>query len=339
MKTAVILFNLGGPDSPESVRPFLQNLFSDPAIIRVPAPLRQIIAWLIAKRRTSEAQEIYHELGGGSPILPNTLQQAEALQQVLGDGFEVMPVMRYWHPRAEDVIVKLKSDGCERVVLLPLYPQFSTTTTQSSFDEWQQQCKRQGLTLPTVSVGCYPDLAGFIEAQAELLSSVLLKKPQNTPFRVLFSAHGLPQKVVDDGDPYATHVERGARMIADRAGLKDGQWRVSYQSKVGPLKWLEPATDQEIRGAGEEGTGIIVVPLAFVSEHSETLVELDIQYAELSQEVNLPFYLRVPTVSAHPLFIEGLAQLVKQALVEKFVPQQLYCDEASTQCMCRRMKA
>ncbi|MFN7709519.1 MAG: ferrochelatase [Holosporales bacterium] len=337
MKTAVILFNLGGPDSPEAVRPFLQNLFSDPAIIRVPSPIRQMLAWLIAKRRTPEAQEIYHELGGGSPILPNTLRQAEALKGILGPDFEIFPVMRYWHPRARDVVADLKRGSYDRVVLLPLYPQFSTTTTQSSYDEWIMEAKRQGLDIPTFSVGCYPDLRGFVDAQAELLSESLKKVPTNQPFRVLFSAHGLPQRVVDAGDPYAIHVLKGATLIAEKAGLKPHQWRVSYQSKVGPLKWLEPATDAEIQRAAEEGLGIVIVPLAFVSEHSETLVELDIQYAELAQEVGLPFYQRVATVSDHPRFIAGLAELVKGALAHRFLPQVPHCDANQAQCLCRRM--
>ena len=315
MKTAVVLFNLGGPDSPAAVRPFLFNLFSDPAILRVPAPLRRCFAWLIARRRAAEATKIYAQLGGASPILAETRAQADALQRALDErgAFRVFVAMRYWHPMCEEVAVEVAAYGPDRVCLLPLYPQFSTTTTGSSLDAWRRASQAAGLGAATAAICCYPTSPAFIAAQAALLTEAVTRcvdAAGGMQPRVLFSAHGLPQKIVAAGDPYQWQVEQTAAAVAAAADLRNDSWLVCYQSRVGPLKWVGPETKEEISRAGAESTPVVVVPIAFVSEHSETLVELDIEYRHLAETAGVPAYERAPTVRSHPRFIEGLAELV-----------------------------
>jgi protoporphyrin/coproporphyrin ferrochelatase len=317
-RLAVVLFNLGGPDRPESVRPFLRNLFSDPAILGVPQPLRMILARLISGLRARTAVGIYEQLGGGSPLLGNTQAQAAALQSALAGMGEVrvFPCMRYWHPMSDAVAAEVKHFSPQAIVLLPLYPQFSTTTTGSSCTEWQRAARQAGLTAPTRLVCCYPSETGLIEAIAKLTAEGLEKArsvaPGHRP-RVLFSAHGLPKKIVARGDPYPQQVEETAAKVAQRLGLDAGDRVVCYQSRVGPLEWIGPSTDAEIRRAGQDGVSAVVVPIAFVSEHSETLVELDIEYAHLAKQSGVPGYVRVATVGTSPAFIEGLARLVRAA--------------------------
>lgn len=193
-KTAVILFNLGGPDSLQAVQPFLFNLFIDPAIIRLPNPFRWLLAKLISKRRAPVAQEIYAKMGGRSPILPQTEAQARALENALGEGFRVFIAMRYWHPFSDATAKAVKDWGADRVLLLPLYPQFSTTTTASSFSDWARAAKDAGLSAPTASIGCYSDETGFVAAQTDLLRQALPAAEAKGQVRILFSAHGLPKK-------------------------------------------------------------------------------------------------------------------------------------------------
>jgi ferrochelatase len=314
-RVAVILFNLGGPDGPEAVKPFLRNLFSDPAILRVPALLRRPLAAAIAGRRGVAAREIYAKLGGGSPLLPNTVAQADALESALGDPDEVraFPCMRYWHPRAEAVAAEVKAFAPGRLVLLPLYPQFSTTTTASSLADWQAAAKGAGLAAPANAVCCYPTEPGFIAALADGIGRAL-KEGGSHPVRLLLTAHGLPERVVAAGDPYQRQVEDTAAAVVRALRVPNLDWQVCYQSRVGPLRWIGPATDDEVRRAGREGRGVVMAPIAFVSEHSETLVELDMEYGHLAQESGVPSYRRVPTVSTHPAFIAGLASLVRGAL-------------------------
>ena len=316
MKIAVVLFNLGGPDGPAAVEPFLFNLFNDPAIIRLPWPVRPLLARFISRRRAPKAQDIYANIGGGSPLLPNTQAQARALEAALADLGEVraFPVMRYWHPMAPEVAREIAAWSPDRVVLLPLYPQFSTTTTASSLSVWTHEAKRSRLRSDSVTVCCYPSEAGFVAALADLTrQGVETARAHGRP-RILFSAHGLPEKVIKAGDPYQWQVERTAAAVMHRLGDIGAESIVCYQSRVGPLKWIGPPTEEEIERAGADKVPVVVVPLAFVSEHSETLVELDIEYAELAHEVGVPHYVRVPTVSTHREFIAGLAALTRSAL-------------------------
>ncbi len=316
-RIAVVLFNLGGPDGPDAVRPFLFNLFNDPAIIGVPGPLRWALATLISRRRAPVAQEIYAELGGGSPLLANTEAQAEALEAALAEQGEVrcFIAMRYWHPRAAAVARAVRDFAPDRVVLLPLYPQYSTTTSGSSLREWIVAARAAGLRAPTSAVCCYPDNAGFVGAKVELIRDAIaaMDVPRERR-RVLFSAHGLPKKIVAGGDPYQWQVERSCAAVASALGDEIGDWITCYQSRVGPLEWIGPSTDAEIARAGREGKAAVVVPIAFVSEHSETLVELDIEYRRLAQANGVPVYVRVPTVGDHAAFVAGLAGVVRAAL-------------------------
>jgi ferrochelatase len=314
VKIAIILFNLGGPDSLEAVQPFLRNLFSDPAIITLPTWLRLPLARFIASRRTPKATGIYAKIGGSSPILGQTEAQARALEEALGSGqgsdheWRGYVCMRYWHPMTEAVVRSVKRFAPDRIVLLPLYPQFSTTTTGSSVKAWTAAASE--LKAPTVSVESYPTEPGFIRASVELVNQGLAEGTGAT--RVLFSAHGLPEKTIKAGDPYQSQVEQTAAAIGEHLGTVD--WSVCYQSRVGPLRWIGPSTESEIARAARDKTGIVLYPLSFVSEHSETLVELDIDYRRLAGELGVPAYIRVPTVGTHPQFIHGLANLVKAAL-------------------------
>jgi len=312
MKRAIVLMNLGGPDSPAAVRPFLVNLFSDPAIIALPAPLRLPLAWLIAQRRAKIAQDIYDHLGGSSPLLANTEAQAQALETSLGGGYRCFIAMRYWHPLTKETVAAVKAWQPDEIVCLPLYPQFSTTTTGSSIGVWQRESARQGLDRPTKIVRCYPTAPGFIGALAGLIGPVLDRATESRHgIRLLLSAHGLPLKIVRAGDPYPEQIEETAAAVVaalDRPGL---DWVVCYQSRVGPLAWLGPTTDDEIRRAGRDGVSLVVAPISFVSEHSETLVELDRDYCRLAEVVGVPSYERVSTVGTDPRFIGALAELVE----------------------------
>ncbi len=334
MRTAVVLFNLGGPDTPAAVKPFLFNLFNDPAIIGLPRPWRWLLAKVIARRRAPAAAEIYRQLGGGSPLLAQTEAQARALEAALGDEARVFIAMRYWHPLTEETVAAVTAWGPRRVVLLPLYPQYSTTTTGSSTRRWREEARRQGLTAPTAEICCYPTEPGLVAALAAAVREGLAEAGAGA--RVLFSAHGLPKKVIAAGDPYQWQVEQTAAAVAAAVGAEGLDWRVCYQSRVGPLEWIGPATDEEIARAGAEGRAVVVVPLAFVSEHSETLVELDIEYRHLAETAGVPAYVRVPTVGTAPAFIGGLAGLVRAALADGEGPRSQaggrLCPEAWGRC-------
>ena len=317
MKLGIVLFNLGGPDSLEAVEPFLRNLFSDPAIISLPALLRLPLAWLIARRRAPLARAIYEHMGGRSPILAETQKQAQALEAALTTAAveaKVVVAMRCWHPFSDQAAASLKAFGPDRIVLLPLYPQFSTTTSASSLTDWARAARKAGLTAPATRICCYPENSGFIAAAAAKIRSAMENPRASVAYRLLLSAHGLPKRTIDAGDPYQWQVEQTARALVDALGIKDLDWTICYQSRVGPLEWIGPATDMEIRRAGQDGKGVIVAPIAFVSEHSETLVELDLEYGKLAREAGVPDYRRAATVSADPVFIDGLAGLVRKAV-------------------------
>ena len=315
MKLAVVLFNLGGPDGPEAVEPFLRNLFSDPAILSVPALIRKPLARLIASRRAPIAREIYAKIGGRSPILEETEAQARELEKALGEHeTRAFIAMRCWKPFSDEAARAIKQWGAERIVLLPLYPQFSTTTSASSLMDWHRASRAAGLEAPQSRICCYPLLRGFIEALAGLTRETMAKAKPDISYRLLLSAHGLPERIVAKGDPYRWQVEQTAADLVEELGIKD--WTVCYQSRVGPLKWIGPGTDAEIRRAGADGKGVIVVPISFVSEHSETLVELDIDYGKLARETGVRDYLRVLTVGTRHEFIAGLAQLVRQSMAQ-----------------------
>ena len=339
-KLAVVLLNLGGPDSPEAVEPFLYNLFSDPAIIRLPQPLRWALARLIARRRAPVARAIYAHLGGGSPLLANTQAQARALELSLaGEGIEakVFIAMRYWSPFSPETAREVAGYGPDEVVLLPLYPQYSTTTTESSVAAWNKAAAAVGLTAPTRAVCCYPAEEGFIAALAELTRAGLAEAGRRQPAvkpQIIFTAHGLPVKIAKSGDPYVERVDATCRALVAALGLEGEDWELGFQSRVGPLEWVGPGTDELIVAAAEAKRPILLVPVAFVSEHSETLVELDIEYRKLATEHGAGIYIRVPVVGTHPAFIAGLARSVAAARAGagSFTAIGSRCPPAASRC-------
>ena len=319
-RIAVVLFNLGGPDDAATVKPFLFNLFNDPAIIGLPGLFRTPLAKLISSRREASAQANYAlmDSNGGSPLKGETQAQLNALESRLAsllpdDEVRSFMAMRYWHPLTEEAAVDVAAFGPDEVVLLPLYPQFSTTTTRSSLKAWNAAYAGSGRVR---AICCYPRAEGWIEAQAEGIRLKLAEAGRDhpgRPVRVLFSAHGIPEKLVTrDGDPYQEQVEATVAAVAEAAGLSD--WLLCYQSRVGPLKWLGPSTPDAIRAAGADDVGLVVTPIAFVSEHIETLVELDIEYGELAHEAGVHPYLRVPAVGVSELFIGSLGDAVVASL-------------------------
>lgn len=321
LRVAVVLMNLGGPDGPQSVQPFLFNLFNDPAIMEVPGPLRWLLARVISKRRAPFARENYAKIGGGSPLLANTEAQAKALERALADvgTVKVFIAMRYWHPMSEVTVREVAAFAPDDVVLLPLYPQYSGTTSGSSLRRWSQAARKAGLSVPMRTVCCYPAQAGFVAAAVALIERALVEAAATARPRLLLSAHGLPKKTVARGDPYQHQVEQGGAAIVARLKQRNPAWHelehvVCYQSRVGPLEWLGPYTDAAVRQAAADKRAIVVFPIAFVSEHSETLVELDIDYRHVAEEAGAPAYIRVPTVGTEAAFVDGLADMVRAAL-------------------------
>lgn len=329
-KLAVVLMNLGGPDSAAAVEPFLFNLFSDRAIIALPNPLRWLIAKIISRQRAPIARQIYAKIGHSSPLLANTQAQGAALEAALGSETRVFIAMRYWQPFADEAAKAVKAWQPDEIVLLPLYPQFSSTTTASSLADWHRAARRAGIAARTHAICCAPDEPGFIAALAGNIRAALAAWPANVGRpRLLLSAHGLPKRTVARGDSYQSQVEMTAAALRRMLGAADLESVVCYQSRVGPLEWLGPATDAEIRRAGAEGRGLIVAPIAFVSEHSETLVELDIEYGHLAKQTGVPLYRRVPTVSTEESYIAGLARLVGEA---RAAPSQIIPDGGRRRC-------
>ncbi len=317
-KVAIVLFNLGGPDSPEAIRPFLLNLFNDPAILRAPFFVRPFLARKIAAARLRPATEAVHLMGGKSPLLETTRAQAGALEAALPElEAKCFIAMRYWHPSSLHAARAVKAWQPDEVVLLPLYPQYSTTTTGSSLTDWRAAAARVGLVAPTSAVCCFRSAPEFIAATLAIVSATYdtarAGLDPSVPLRILFSAHGLPEAIVRDGDPYQYQIEQTVAAVIAAWRRNDLDWKICYQSRATPQKWIDPATDAEIARAGRDNTAILVVPIAFVSEHSETLVELDIDYKKLADSAGVPGYFRVPTQQLDPGFIASLANLVRFA--------------------------
>ncbi|CAA9289056.1 MAG: Ferrochelatase, protoheme ferro-lyase [uncultured Acetobacteraceae bacterium] len=324
-RVAVVLFNLGGPDAPEAVRPFLENLFTDPAILRVPNFVRPWLGRFIAGRRTKAATENYAILGGRSPLRELTEAQGQALEAALnapgtaeeGEEHRCFVAMRYWHPFSEEAARAVRDWGATEVVLLPLYPQFSTTTTGSSMAAWDEAARAIGLRLPTTTLCCWHSDEGFAAATAALVrearDKALAELPLGTGLRVLFSAHGLPESIVKRGDPYQWQVERTVAAVVEALGVADLDHQVCYQSRVTPQRWIGPSLEDALETAAEDKVAALVCPIAFVSEHSETLVELDVEYREVAHNLGVPGYFRVPTQNSDGAFIASLAALVRRA--------------------------
>jgi ferrochelatase len=314
-RVAIVLFNLGGPDRMESVKPFLLNLFRDPAILRVPFFVRPILARIIARARVKPASENYAMLGGKSPLLELTRDQGTALERAMARrGIEARSfvAMRYWHPFALEAARAVRAWNPDEIFLLPLYPQFSTTTTGSSLLDWRAAAAQAGLARKTTTLCCFYASQPYIQATAAMVRRALsdARSKSSAPVRVLFSAHGLPEIIVQQGDPYQHQVETTvARIVAalDEPGL---QYTVCYQSRATPQKWLDPSTEVVIEQAAHDKVAVLVVPIAFVSEHSETLVELDVEYRHVAEKLGVPGYFRAPAQNSDPGFIDALADLV-----------------------------
>lgn len=322
-KIAVVLFNLGGPDSKNAIKPFLMNFFMDKNILTIPVPFRCLLAWRIASKRSQrEAGDSYGFLGDKSPLLENSKAQGAALEKVLNaqndvQEYKVFISMRYWHPMAPQVVREVRDWGAEKIVLLPLYPQFSTTTSWSSLENWNKAADIAGYDVETSMVCCYPFASGFVQASVDNIvksyEEAVAQGHENP--RVLFSAHGLPEKIVKGGDPYQWQCEQSAQKIADalaqRLGRKNIDWQICYQSRVGRLKWIGPSTEEALEKAAHDKVPVIVYPHAFTQEHVETLVELDIEYREVAHKIGIPAYYRADCVGVAQGFIDDLARMAR----------------------------
>ena len=308
MKTAVVLVNLGGPDKLDNVEPFLFNLFSDPDIFKLPFGEKgqELFAGLISKYRAPKSAILYEEIGGSSPLHLNTLDQAAALQKKLRevDDFQVHVAQRYWHPLIPEVIEKLSHETFDKIVLLPLFPQYSNTTTLSVINEWVRH--GEGLIAPII-IQRFHQHPKYIEACRERIKEKL-DQVSGKP-HLLFSAHSIPQSRVKQGDPYQDEIKETVGLILE--DFHGYGHSLCYQSKVGPTKWLEPNIKDELKELRNRGIkNLLVFPVAFVSEHLETLHELDIKYRKVAEELGFNQFIRVNTVQTHPLFIDCLKELV-----------------------------
>ena len=320
-RVGVLLLNLGGPDRLEDVGPFLFNLFSDPEIIRIPFSfLQRPLAWFISTRRTKTSQENYRQIGGGSPLRQITESQAHALQErllQLGQEARIYVGMRYWHPFTEEAIAKIKLDRIERLVILPLYPQFSISTSGSSFRLlqrlWVEDPKLEQIEY-TVIPSWYKQ-PSYLQSTAQLIAQELQQFALPDSVHIFFSAHGVPRSYVEEaGDPYQQEIEDCTSLIMQTLN-RPNPHTLAYQSRVGPVAWLQPYTEDAIKELGAQGVkDLLVVPISFVSEHIETLQEIDIEYREIAEHSGIHNFRRVPALNTHPLFIEAMADLVLQAL-------------------------
>jgi ferrochelatase len=323
-KIAVVLFNSGGPDKLSCVRRFQFNFFYDKAIFDLPNPFRFLLAFFISCAGNKTTLGIYKKIGGKSPILGMSRRQAEALEKKLsfyGD-YRVFVCMRYWNPRAKEVVKEISDWGASKIIMLPLYPQYCTTTTQSSFKDFDNELKKQKLILENKNIeikriSSYCEDKKFIEAKTNLIlakiNQAVSKGDKN--YRILFYGYGLSQKIVDKGDSYVDEVAKSAKAVIGEIKLKDKykdcylDYQICYQSKVGPFGWIEPSLDDEIKRAGNDDIGLIVVPITFTCDNVQTLFDLDIKYKEISRLNKVPFYYRVKALNTDGLFIESLAEM------------------------------
>ena len=320
-RVGVLLLNLGGPDKLEDVGPFLYNLFSDPEIIRLPFRwMQKPLAWFIATRRTKTSQANYRQIGGGSPLRRITEEQGEALKSQLhsmGKSATVYTGMRYWHPYTEEAIAQIGEDKIEKLVILPLYPQFSISTSGSSFRllERLQLEDPEFKAIPYTVIPSWYQRSGYLEAMADLIRQELDQSEHPEQVHIFFSAHGVPLSYVEEaGDPYQREIEDCTARIM-RTLNRPNAHTLAYQSRVGPVEWLKPYTEDAIEELGAKGVDeVLVVPISFVSEHIETLQEIDIEYRELAEEAGIEHFRRVPALNTHPRFIEDLADLVEESL-------------------------
>jgi len=312
MKIGVVLLNMGGPECLSDVRPFLYNLFSDRDIIRLgPALLQKPIAWFIAKKRAPKSAGLYQQIGGGSPLTRLTGLQAEALERILqkeGEYF-VAVAMRYWKPFADRAIEQLKTHKVDRIILLPLYPHYSKATSGSSLKDFTEQLKKDSHFSPDVfTIREWPDQPQYISCLVKKIEEGLSRF--NTPdVEVIYSAHSLPVSFIAEGDPYVDHLKMTITAIEKQTGISG---KLCYQSRSGPVEWLSPSTSETITQMAENGIkNILVVPLSFVSDHVETLYEIDIMFKKEAQALGCRLEM-TSGLNVDPLFIDALKNLVLQ---------------------------
>ena len=311
-KIAVVIYNLGGPNKRSDIEFFLFNLFNDKNIITFPHPFRYLLAKLISKLRKKEATSNYNKLGGKSPLLQNTIKQKQALEKVLDKNtYKVFISMNFCNPLPHETIKEIEKFDPTKIVLVPLYPQFSTTTTASFLDKWNKVFKKSTLNCSQRVICCYYSQKEFIQSSKEIFLNIYNKvqKENRKPY-VIFVAHGLPEKIIKSGDPYQWQVENTVKLIVESTNIKDLDYILAYQSRVGPVSWIKPYADEVIIKAAKMNKNIIVVPISFVSEHIETLVELDLEYKNLASSNGAKSYYRAKTVSEDNIFIKGLKNLI-----------------------------
>ena len=313
---AVVILNMGGPDSLAAVKPFLVNLFSDRDIFKIPLG-QALFARLLAARRAPHVREHYRQIGGKSPLNIWTEAQRTLLEQALQSvhpGLKVFTAMRYWHPTIKAVAAAVAADGFAPVVLLPLYPHYSITTTGSAFNEWRRTYPGDPACLRYVRD--YFDNPTYIEAINRRIDEALARFPQNVSndVQILFSAHGTPMRLVAQGDPYQAQIQETVRGVMAARHFSHAH-HLSYQSKVGPLRWLGPATSEKIRELAADGKRqLLIVPVSFVSDHIETLFELDIEYRALAEELGFQNYVVMTGLNDSTTFRDALVQIVRDAL-------------------------
>jgi ferrochelatase len=321
-RLGVVLFQLGGPDTLAAIEPFLYNLFCDPDIIDFPfARLgRKALAKLISTTRARKVQHHYATIGGGSPIRRFTERQARALEAELtshGMDARCFVAMRYWHPFTAEAIAELDAANCDEVVLLPLYPQYSSTTTGSSLNEWQRLFRGN---VPVHNVGPFYRHPMYLDAVVEKVEEALSRFARPELPEIVFSAHSIPMSIVAKGDPYQRQIEETVRLLMERGGWSN-RHRLCYQSKVGASKWLQPSLHRTLRDlAGERVREVCIVPVAFVSDHVETLGEIDHEAREEARRLGITHFEMSSGLNDSPRFISALGQLVQEALGSAVVP-------------------
>jgi ferrochelatase len=311
--TAVLLLQMGGPDSLDAVEPFLLNLFSDRDIIKIgPAFLQPLIARFIVKRRAPKVIACYEQIGGKSPIRELTDAQARALEKRLGSDYRCFVAMRYWRPSTMEALAAIRKEGIERVIALSLYPHFSRATTGSSLNELGRVLGEAGVKFQLSTIDRFYDHPLYIDALCERIEEGLARFPDREGVHLLFSAHSLPQSFIEAGDPYLSHILETVRLVMERLGSID--YHLAFQSRAGPVKWLEPSTEEMLARLGASGCeDLLVVPLSFVSDHIETLYEIDVQYAAEARELGIANFQRIPSLNDSSRFIDCLAELVLNA--------------------------
>ena len=311
----VVLFQLGGPDTQEAVEPFLYNLFRDPDIINFPGSFlaRKPLAKLISTTRSKVVRQHYAEIGGGSPIKRLTHQQGRALEMALRPHIpaRVIVAMRYWQPSTEEAIASLESARVDELILLPLYPHYSFATTGSSLKEWNRLYKPSGRVHLVDHFFDHPDyIAGIVER----VNGVLRQLPNPEEVQLVFSAHGLPMSLVERGDPYPQHIESTVRLVRE-LGAWENPHVLCFQSRVGPQKWLQPSLTLTIERMARQGIKrMLVIPVSFVTEHIETLYEINIEAREQAESLGVSDFHMMPALNDSPLLIRALADLVLRAV-------------------------